>query len=190
MTAEQEIRQLLQAFQEGYTQRNLAQIDCFMELFTPQVEMIGTNGLRPGVNEWYTNRSTAQQLIAGDWQSWGDLRLDFETLSIQSYGEVGWIAALATVTQHIGSENYAWFLTYAKEFIETSPLPAEQKLNYLLRGGTNTLYELQRGETFIWPLRLTAVVAHQPEGWKFTQLHFSFPTTHFPDVRILDQEQP
>lgn len=186
MTVQQDIFTLLRAFQEGYTRRDVNQLDAFMELFTPDVEIIGTNGIQPGAGEWYTSRDAARELVKGDWEGWGDLRLEMASASIQTHGDVGWIAVPATVTEIIGAENYASFLKYIKEFIETSPLPPEQKLNYILRGGTNTVYELRRGATFVWPLRLTAVVVRQAAGWQFTQVHFSFPTTHFPDERIFE----
>jgi hypothetical protein len=106
---------------------------------------------------------------------------------VQVQGEVGWIAASATVSQTLrAEENYASYLEFVKDFLENSSLPAEQKLHYLLRGGTNTVYELRRGENFVWALRLTAVVVHQPEGWKFAQMNFSFPTIYFPDVRLIN----
>lgn len=187
MNPQQEISALLHAFQEGYLHRDLTQVDTFMELFTPEAEVIGTNGLRPGVDEWYTNRETARELVAGDWEGWGDLRLDMDAASIQVRGDVGWIAVPATVSQTIGAENYDSFLTFVKNFLDTSDLPAEQKLHYILRGGTNTVYELRRGEKFVWALRLTAVVVRAGERWQFAQMNFSFPTIYFPDVRLMDQ---
>lgn len=63
---EQEIRLLLQTFQDGYTHRDLSQVDAFMQLFTADAEVIGTNGQRPGVDEWYTDRATARELVEGD----------------------------------------------------------------------------------------------------------------------------
>ena len=188
MTAEQEIQLLLQAFQDGYTHRDLTQVDTYMELFTHEAEVIGTNGVKPGLDEWYTSRAAARELVHGDWEGWGDFRLDLDSVSIHSLGEVGWLAATATVTQTIGEENYASYLDFVKEYLERPGLSAEQKLNYILRGGTNTIYELRRGKKFIWPLRLTAVVVRQPEGWKFAQMNFSFPTVYFPDVRIIENE--
>lgn len=188
MTAVVEIAGLLQAFQEGYTRRDLAAVDTFMALFAPDVEVIGTNGVKPGVDEWYIDRDSARELVGGDWEGWGDMRLDLASASIHTQGTVGWVAATATVTQHIGADNYAAFLERAREFIETSTLPAEEKLHYILRGGTNTVYELRRGETFVWPLRFTAVVVCQDDGrWHFAQVNFSFPTVYFPDVRILQE---
>ena len=183
-----EIRALLQTFQDGYTRRDLSQVDAFMELFTPNAEVIGTNGFQPGTAEWYMDRTAARELVHGDWEGWGDFRLDLESASIHARGDVGWIAATATVTQRIGEENYASYLEYVKAYIERPDISAEQKLHNILRGGTNTVYELRRGETFIWPLRFTAVVVRQPEGWKFAQVNFSFPTVYFPDVRLFENK--
>jgi hypothetical protein len=186
MNANDEIRVLLQVFQDGYTRRDLSQTDTFMELFTEDAEVIGTNGVRPGRDEWYMDRASARELVAGDWEGWGDVRLDFDSLSIHSRGEVGWIAASATVTQVIGEENYASYLEFVKKYLERMDISAEQKLLYILRGGTNTVYELRRGEKFVWALRLTAVVVREADGWKFAQMNFSFPTVYFPDVRLVE----
>ena len=187
MNAQQEIRLLLRTFQDGYTRRDLTKIDAFMDLFTSDAEVIGTNGVKPGVDEWYTSRDSARELVAGDWESWGDLRLDVDSASIQVNGDVGWIAASATVSKTIGAENYASYLEFVQNFISTSSLPPEQKLHFILRGGTNTVYELRRGENFVWALRLTAVVVREAGKWKFAQVNFSFPTVYFPDVRIMEQ---
>ncbi|MBI3172600.1 MAG: hypothetical protein HYZ25_02700 [Chloroflexi bacterium] len=186
MTAEQEIRALLDVFQEGYTKRDLSQVDAFLDLFTEDVEVIGTNGQRPGVDEWYLDRASARELVHGDWEGWGDLRLDLTSTSIRTRGGVGWIAASATVSQTIGTENYESYLNFVRRFLDESTLPAQQKLHYILRGGTNTVFEISRGDKFVWPLRLTAVVVREASGWKFAQLNFSFPTVYFPDVRILE----
>jgi ketosteroid isomerase-like protein len=183
MNSNDEIRSLMQAFQDGYTRRDLSQVDAFMQLFTEDAEVIGTNGIRPGKDEWYTDRASARELVAGDWEGWGDVRLDLESMSIRSRGEVGWIAASATVTKIIGEENYQSYLDFVKNYLERTAISAEQKLLYILRGGTNTVYELRRGEKFVWALRLTAVVVRQADGWKFAQMNFSFPTIYFPDVR-------
>lgn len=184
-----EIRLLMQAFQDGYMRRDPAQVDRFMELFTADAEVIGTNGVRPGEGEWYLNRASARELIEGDWQNWGDLRLDWDSLSIHRRGFLGWVAAAGTVTETIGSENYASYLEFVKKFLDDPDLSAEEKLLSILRGGTNTVYELRRGERFVWPLRLTAVVLREEGKWKFAQVNFSFPTIYFPDVRLIGQDK-
>ena len=186
MNPRDEIRALLQSFQDGYIHRDLTQLDPFMELFTLDAEVIGTNGIKPGIDEWFIDRGSARELVEGDWLDWGDLRLDLESMSIHYQANVGWVAAAATVTKIIGIENYDSYLEFVRKFLDNSKLPAEQKLHYILRGGTNTIYELHRGEKFVWALRFTAVVIHEAEGWKFAQMNFSFPTIYFPDVRLME----
>ena len=186
MNAQDEIRSIFQIFQEGYTRRDLTQVEEFMTLFTEDAEVIGTNGVAPGVDEWYMNRASARELVAGDWEGWGDLRLDLDSMSVHSRGDVGWVAAAATVTKIIGEENYASYLEFVKNLIDDTKLSPEQKLLHILRGGTNTVYELRRGEKFIWALRFTAVVVREVDGWKFAQMNFSFPTIYFPDVRLME----
>ena len=185
MNSQDEIRSLLQKFQDGYTQRDLSQVDSFMELFTTDAEVVGTNGIKPNVDEWYMNRISARELVAGDWEGWGDLRLDLDSMSVHSHGDVGWVAASATVTKTIGPENYQSYLEFVKTFLDDPKLSAEQKLLHILRGGTNTVYELRRGESFVCALRFTAVVVHEADSWKFAQMNFSFPTIYFPDVRLM-----
>jgi hypothetical protein len=186
MNSHEEIRLLLERFQEGYTRRDVTQADSFMDLFTEDAEIIGTNGVQPGSGEWYLDRASARELVVGDWEGWGNLRLDLDSMSVHHRGEVGWVAATATVTEMIGSENYASYLEFIKSFIDDPALSAEQKLLHILRGGTNTVYELRRGEKFVWALRFTAVVVREEAGWKFAQMNFSFPTTYFPDVRLME----
>lgn len=133
MTPQDEIRSLMQAFQEGYTDRDLTQVDSFMELFTIDAEVIGTNGQKPGVDEWYMDRASARELVYGDWEDLGDLRLDLDHMSVHSCGDVGWVAASATVTRRIGAENYESYLDYVKNYIDQPDLTAEQKLLNVLR---------------------------------------------------------
>ena len=84
------------------------------------------------------------------------------------------------------AESYESYLQRIKAVIDAADLSAEAKLLDILRGGTNTLYELQRGEQFVWPFRFTAVLVRHGAEWLFQQMQFSFPTTRFPDERIVE----
>jgi len=183
MSPESEIRSLLEQFQEGYTRRDPTALDSFMDLFTADAEVIGTNAVKPSADEWYTGRVSARELVRADWEGWGDLRLNLESASVHARGEVGWIAVTGTVTEKIGGEYYSKYLNEIRNLLDEASVSPEQKLLQILRGGTNAVYELRRGETFVWPIRLTAVAVKELGDWKFAQMCFSFPTTDFPDVR-------
>lgn len=189
--AEAEIRAVLEAFQAGYTRRDLSQVDAFMQLFAPDCEVIGTNGLRPGADEWYTSSEAARELVHGDWEGWGDLALELDHLRVRVRGDAAWVAVPATVTSTLNADEviseYLASIHAASERPSSSP---EESLLDILRGGANTLFEMRRGEKFVWPLRFTAVLARHETGWLFEQMNFSFPTTRFPDVRIFTPGAP
>ena len=102
--------------------------------------------------------------MRSDWESWGDVRLDLESASINTAGDEGWIAVTATVSQTIGREEYASYLTYVRQYIAESPGSAEEKLRYILRGASKTLYEVSRGERFVWPLRVSPPWSYERTG--------------------------
>jgi len=126
VTPHDEIRLLMQKFQDGYTKRDLTQVDTLIELFIKDAEVIGTNRIKPNSGEWYMDRESARELVAGDWEGWGDLRLDLENMAVHSLESVGWIATNATVSQTIGVENYQSYLEFVKTFIDDPKLSAEQ----------------------------------------------------------------
>jgi hypothetical protein len=187
MTDIEQVRLVLQRFQDGYTRREVTTVDEFMHLFAEAgLEVIGTNGVKPGVDEWYVDKAGVRQLVQGDWEGWGDLRLDVGGAQIQARGDVAWLATSATVSTIIrADENFESYLQRIKAVIDQTGSSAEEKLLDILRGGSNTLYELRRGERFVWPLRFTAVLVRESAGWRFVQMQFSFPTTRFPDERIV-----
>lgn len=179
---------VLQAFQDGYVRRDLQAVDAFLELFTPDIEIIGTNADKPGEGEWCLGTAMARELVHGDWEGWGDVRLDMENARVRARGDVAWLSTPGTVSMHIGEEeNYQNFLEYMQQIITEEKWPAKEKLLYIQRGTSNTLYELSRGEQFVWPFRFTAVLVRQMDGrWLFEMMEFSFPTTRFPDERIIE----
>jgi hypothetical protein len=188
LTAEDQIRNELAVFQDYYTRRNPDLLDEFIKLMDEDLEVIGTNAIQPSRDEWYLDRDAAREIFLGDWEGWGDVRLDVPGARIRAHGEVAWLSCAGTVEMKIETEKgYADYLAFVKKYIDSEGLTAEQKLVYLLRGGTNTLYELRRGEKFVWPFRFTAVLKAGEEGWKFQQMQFSFPTIYFPDARIVGQ---
>ena len=184
----EQVRGILQTFQDYYTSRDPALLEPFLELLADDdLEVIGTNGIRPGEGEWYLGRTSARELFLGDWQWWGDVRLDVPGARIQGNGETAWLSAAGTVSKTIpADQNITDYLAFVRQYLETDGAAAEEKLLYILRGGSNTLYELHRSECFVWPLRFNAVLVLRNSGWKFQHMQFSFPTINFPDVRILE----
>lgn len=187
----QAVRQVLAQFQDGYTHRDLSQLDAFMKLFVPDddLEVIGTNASDTGVGEWCLGPAAVRALVEGDWQGWGDLRLDVEGAKIHSLGDVAWLATSATVSMRLETQSqYQQYLEYLPELAQVPGRTPEARVLRILLGCARTVFELHQGEDFIWPLRFTAVLVLREGRWRFHQMQFSFPTTTYPDERILLDE--
>ncbi len=194
----QAVREKLQEFQQGYTHRDVKKLDEFRKLFVPEddLEVIGTGAIEPGGDEWCLGLEAACNLVRNDWEGWGDLVLDVADARIHVLGEVAWLATTGTVSMKLdGTETYRDYLDYVKTTIENENQDARARLFDILRGATNTIFEVERGEQYIWPIRFTAVLVRRKTGdgngstesgrWLFHQMQFSFATTRFPDERNL-----
>ncbi len=184
----EDIKAVLERFQDGYLRRDVNDLDAFMKMFCgdADLEVIGTGAVDPGDDEWCQGPIAVRELIKNDWESWGDLRLEIERARISMRSKAAWCALPATVTMGFDvEESYQDYLEYLQQIAADESLGSSQeRLLEILRGSSNTLYELQRGETFVWPLRFTAVLVQEGADWRFHQMQFSFATTRFPDVRI------
>lgn len=182
----QDVRDTLQKFQDGYDLRDVSLVSEFRKLFVPEdeLEVIGTGGIIPGDDEWCLGPDAACKLVHSDWEGWGDLKLDVSDARVYTHGEVAWLATTGTVTMELDpTETYQDQLSYIQTLTEDEDMEPRARLLEILRGGTNTLFEAERGKTYIWPIRFTAVLIHRDQNWLFHQITFSFATTRFPDVR-------
>jgi hypothetical protein len=136
-----------------------------------------------GSGAWVSDASCS--LIVNDWEGWGDLVLDVADARIHVMGDVAWLATTGTVTMELDQDDtYQDTIDYLVESVAVDEkMSSRERLIEILRGASNTLYEVERGKQYIWPLRFTAVLISRDGEWLFHQVQFSFATTRFPDVR-------
>jgi hypothetical protein len=181
-----EVRSVLQKFQDGYVKRDIKSLDKFMELFEEdeRLEVIGTMAVDRGHREWCLGRKATKNLVEGDWKYWGDVALDVGGARIHILDNVAWLATWGTVTKiEDNKTSYQKALNRFEEVLKNQ-VNNEEKILEIVREGTNTLCEVGKGETYIWPLRFTAVLIKRNGIWRFHQMNFSFPTIRKPDVRL------
>jgi hypothetical protein len=89
------VKLALKGLQDGYTKRDVNNLDSFMAgLFSKDedVLILGTDS-----GEWVHGYTSATGFIKGDWQSWGDLRIAVDDAEVWSSGDVAWIATVGDV---------------------------------------------------------------------------------------------
>jgi hypothetical protein len=183
----QEVRDTLQKFQDGYHMRDVSLLPDFRKLFVndDELEVIGTGAIEPGDGEWCLGIDASCALISNDWEGWGDLVLDVADARIHVMGDVAWLATTGTVTMELDQEDtYQDTIDFLTESVAgDAKMTSRERLIEILRGASNTLYEVERGKRYVWPLRFSAVLVSRDGQWLFHQIQFSFATTRFPDVR-------
>ncbi len=167
----EEIRSVLQRFQEGYCRRDVPGAAEFAgELFVSgrDVVIIGTGAAQRGGYEWCEGPEEACGIIAEDWRSWGDLILDMERAHIDRHDEVAWVATVGIVCRHSAGRGEAVQAGLQPTPVHDLP-PQLQRLasSAGLTGGNR--------QQLVWPVRWSAVLIRSDAGWAFSQMHFSYP---------------
>lgn len=179
------IKEVLKKFQVGYIERNLDNLDAFMdELFIK-----GENGviLGTGTGELFLGYEQAKILVGDDWKYWGDAIIDCENAQIDFEDEVAWFVAEGSVkyTFEDTPERYDSYINFIKKKSEDPELTPKQKLAFINWALALTYHQRpEKKREYLLPMRLTGVLLKDKDMWKFTHLHFSLPRGNFPDERF------
>lgn len=184
-----QVREVLRTLQGAYAKKSEKEFDQVIRSLLPsdgRVCVISTSGIMAGDERWAREMEAARKLIESDWRSWGDVYWHVDRAAIQVEGEIAWLDCNAFVEKLLPKEEaISNHLRYIKKLVD-GPMSDEEKVAEVARGASNVLTEFMRGERFVWPMRFTAVMQKLDGKWLFRQMHFSFPTTRFPDERLTD----
>ena len=175
-----EIQHILQRFQDGYTARDAAKLDAFMELFVPgdDAELIGIGASVRHGNEWFQGIDAIRDIIASDWQYWGDVQLEIADARITVKGDAAWLSTTGTLlqTDHIHSDDVTGFsLQQMQEILSDETLSPRAKLVEAAHFGVRRWRERELPTGYPWPFVLTAVLVRQQGQWRFHTIHWSMP---------------
>ena len=84
-----EIISQLNKFQDGYSKRDISQVDNFMQSLYSR-ENILILGTMPG--EIFSGYERATDLVQTDWESWGDCKFIVDSANISSMGNIAWFS--------------------------------------------------------------------------------------------------
>ncbi|MCB2309771.1 nuclear transport factor 2 family protein [Clostridium tagluense] len=178
----EEVRKVLQVFQDGYTKRDLNYVDEYMKkvfLLQEDLVVIGTDA-----EELCLGIDSTRGIIASDWKYWGDFKMNVEDAIICVNGEVAYFTTKAILTRIISNkEILEWISGSAKDSFESEGIP-KHKLMEALWDMLDLLYENQKGEKFITPMRFSGVLVKEDGRWLIQHAQYSDYTDGMPGVRI------
>jgi hypothetical protein len=185
-----ELMEVLNVVQEGYIKRDLKKIDNFMGKLFDKDENVIVVGTSNG--EWCLGYEEVKEIFLGDWEYWGDLRINTDEATIMPLGNTALIYTTATIKYSFTSNNdtYARYLGYIKEYFDgvsdTSKMPDKVKLteiNWKLCHLLNKWDGEKRD--YLWDLRISFILVKKNSRWIIRQIQFSLPVVgYFPDVRL------
>jgi hypothetical protein len=175
-----EVRQVLQQFQDGYSKRDVANLDAFMKLFVPgeEAELIGIGASARNENEWFQGSERIREIVESDWLYWGDVKLEVENAKITVKGDVAWLSTVGAIlqTDHIHTDEVTGFtLKQMEEMLVDERLSSREKLVEVTHFGVRRWREREKPVGYEWPFVLTAVLVRQEDGWRFHTIHWSMP---------------
>ena len=175
-----EVRQVLQKFQDGYSVRDIANLDRFMKLFVPgdEAELIGIGAAVRNENEWFQGSGRIREIIESDWLYWGDVRLEVENAKITVKGDVAWLSTVGAIlqTDHIHTDEVTGFtLRQMEEMLGDGRLSPQEKLVELAHFGVRRWREREKPVGYEWPFVITAVLVREEGQWRFHTIHWSMP---------------
>lgn len=185
-----EIREVLRKFQDGYTKRDIKNVDDFVEelfLISDDTCILGT-----GTGELFLGIEQVKTLLKNDWEYWGDVNIDLENVHIDNENEVAWFAATGTVkyTFEDTEERYDNYINFIKNKTKESELTAKQKITFINCVLALTYHQrADKQRKYLWPLRLSGVFLKNNGKWKISHIQFSIPKSNFPDERFENSKE-
>lgn len=174
------VRSAFQRFQDGYTARDPARLDEFMQLFvqSDEIELIGVGASKRGGPEWFQGLAAIREIIEGDWTYWGDVRFNLEGAKITVLGTAAWLSADGVL---ISNQEYdkalPFYVNTMKELLDKDSLSLDARVAEVAQFGVNRMRDRIYGVGYPWPFTFTAVLIQINEGWRFHTIHWSFPAS-------------
>ena len=154
-----------------------------------RMTIIGTSGILPEDDEWPQDVQGAKMLVVGDWKSWGNVYFNVPGAKVEVLGEVAYVESNTFVEKEMpGDQVCENHLKYIHNVMD-GEMSAKEKVAEIARGASNVVMELLRGDRYVWPMRFSAVLQKEEGRWVFRHMHFSFPTTRFPDERLTNLDE-
>lgn len=179
----EEVMAVLKAFQQGYKERNIKNIDRFVEdlfLDSDDTLVVGT-----GNGEWCKGIKAIKELVYIDWFYWGNFKLDIENAYIvvrENYATVNTTAVLQKEYED-GKLNEI-NINRVKNIVEAD-LSNQEKVYQSLKAMAYFLHEEHVGQDVKRLIRFSALIEKVGEKWQFSNIHFSYPVTPPTDVKLI-----
>ena len=172
------MKKTLDKFIELYILKDTNRIDEMMELFSNKedIQMIGIGATKPGAYEWFTGKEEIKEIILSDWNNWGKVVFDKETLRITEHNDTAWFSICSKLEQtELNEETWNFFKNTMKEMLDKDDKNAHDKMFEATHYGLRRVREKNLGVGHMYDMVITGVLIRENNEFKFHTLHWSMP---------------
>jgi hypothetical protein len=174
----QQINNIFQKFQQGYSRRDTSLVNAFVnDLCIKEIQIIGT-----GEQEWIQGIAAAKQFFRNDWATWLDLTIDSSHVNLFVQDNTAFFTVPGTASSTFPDKEAAY--RFALKQLQQTVGKEETARNKLLAytsNASNFIQQIESGSLDIhYSIRLSGSIVKQNGKWLFSQIVFSFP---YPMVR-------
>lgn len=176
------IKNVLQVFQDGYTERNVDYVDDYMKkvfLLDEDLVVIGTDA-----EELCLGIEATRGIIESDWKYWGNFKFNVDDALICVNGDVAYFTTKAILHRIVSNETILDWISGSTKYTFESDKAPKQKLLVALYNMLDLLCENEKGETYITPMRFSGVLVKNDGKWLIQHLQYSDYADGMPGVRI------
>jgi len=178
----EEVRNTLQVLQDGYIKRDVNYVDEYMEkvfLLNEDLLVIGTDA-----GELCLGVDAARGIVESDWKYWGDFKFNIDNALISVNGDVAYFTTKAYLKRIAPDKTILNWTNSSNKYTFNSEKAPKQKLLTALNDTIGYIYEMEKGETIIIPMRFAGVLVRKDGKWLVQHLQYSDYNEGIPEVRI------
>lgn len=177
----EEVRNTLQILQDGYIKRDVSYVDDYMKevfLLSEDLIVIGTDA-----DELCLGVDAARGIVESDWKYWGDFKFNVDNALISVNGDVAYFTTKAFLERNITDKTMLGWVNSSNKYTFSSEEMPKHKLLEALTGTIGFICEIEKGETFIVPMRFSGVLVKKDGKWVVQHLQYSDYNEGMPEVR-------
>lgn len=176
-----EVINTLQMLQDGYIKRDVSYVDEYMKevfLLNEDLIVIGTDA-----DELCLGVDAARGIVESDWKYWGDFKFNIDNALISVNGDVAYFTTKAFLERNITDKTMLGWISSSNKYTFSSEEASKHKLLEALNDTIGYMYEMEKGETFIVPMRFSGVLVRKDGKWLVQHLQYSDYNDGMPEVR-------
>jgi hypothetical protein len=185
-----QVKESLLKLQDFYYEKDLSRLNDYINesfVSSEDVSLIGT-----GFKDWYFGldevRAAVKNHIENEEEYLNNIEFDMDSCVVTVKENTAMLVAIGKSMQYIPKEKLQERL---KEDIKNrfnEEIPSKEELMKISIDISRILFDIYKGDKYIWPFRFTAMLVNENDKWMFKHIKFSFGSGNFWETRFSSED--